>query len=65
MIGESGHLLPKDGHESFQMLRTMGMLEPAFSQQIACLAGLRNRIVHEYDGEMGGAVRLTSRPEGR
>jgi uncharacterized protein YutE (UPF0331/DUF86 family) len=27
----------------------MGILEPAFASKVASSAGLRNRIVHEYD----------------
>ena len=49
LITESGHPPPKDYHESFQMLGTMGILQGEFSREIAFSAGLRNRIVHEYD----------------
>ena len=31
------------------MLGTMGILQGEFSREIAFSAGLRNRIVHEYD----------------
>lgn len=49
LITESGHPPPKDYHESFQMLGTMGILQGEFSREIAFSAGLRNRMVHEYD----------------
>jgi len=49
LVTESGHPPPKDYHESFQMLGTMGILPGDFSREIALSAGLRNRIVHEYD----------------
>ncbi len=49
LITESGQPPPKDYHESFQMLGTMGILQGEFSREIAFSAGLRNRIVHEYD----------------
>ena len=49
LITESGHPPPKDYHESFQMLGTMGILQGELSREIAFSAGLRNRIVHEYD----------------
>ena len=49
LITESGHPPPKDYHESFQMLGTMGILQGEFSREIAFSAGLRNRIVHEYE----------------
>lgn len=49
LITESGQPPPKDYHESFQVLGTMGILQGEFSREIAFSAGLRNRIVHEYD----------------
>ena len=49
LITESGQPPPKDYHESFQMLGTMGILQGEFSREIAFSAWLRNRIVHEYD----------------
>ena len=49
LITESGQPPPKDYHESFQVLGTMGILQGEFSREIAFSSGLRNRIVHEYD----------------
>ncbi|GIW55133.1 MAG: hypothetical protein KatS3mg082_1537 [Nitrospiraceae bacterium] len=49
LITESGNPPPRDYHESFQMLVTMGILKTEFARHIACSAGLRNRIVHDYE----------------
>lgn len=44
-----GHPPPKDYFESFTELGTIGVLPLEFSRNISRAAGLRNRIVHEYD----------------
>lgn len=49
LVTESGQPPPKDYHESFYMLGTIGILPGDFAREIAFSAGLRNRIVHEYD----------------
>ena len=49
LITESGHPPPRDYYESFTQLAKLQILPPAFASQIAACAGLRNRIVHEYD----------------
>ncbi len=49
LITETGHPPPADYYQSFTQLGKLGILPPAFAQQIATCAGLRNRIVHEYD----------------
>jgi len=49
IITELGHPPPKDYFDSFTMLGKLQVLPMAFSQKIASAAGLRNRIVHEYD----------------
>jgi uncharacterized protein YutE (UPF0331/DUF86 family) len=49
LITDAGHAPPRDYYESFTRLGTLGVLPPAFASQIAACAGLRNRIVHEYD----------------
>ena len=49
IITELGHPPPKDYFESFTMLGRHRVLPAEFSEQIASAAGLRNRIVHEYD----------------
>jgi uncharacterized protein YutE (UPF0331/DUF86 family) len=49
LITELGHPPPKDYFESFVELGRIGILQPEFARIIAQAAGLRNRIVHEYD----------------
>ncbi len=49
IITELGHPPPKDYYESFVMLGRLEVLPVEFSKKIATAAGLRNRIVHEYD----------------
>ena len=49
LITELGHSPPRDYHESFQLLGSLGILPVELAREIAFSAGLRNRIVHEYD----------------
>lgn len=49
LITELDNPPPKDYFESFVMLSKLRILRPDFASQIARSAGLRNRIVHEYD----------------
>ena len=49
LITDAGHAPPRDYYESFTQLAKLRILPPAFASQIAACAGLRNRIVHEYD----------------
>ena len=49
LLTESGHAPPPDYHASFVQLGGLGVLDAAFARRIASGAGLRNRIVHEYD----------------
>lgn len=49
LITESGHSPPSDYYQSFVKLGEFGIVPPALAHQIAACAGLRNRIVHEYD----------------
>ena len=49
LVTEAGHAPPRDYYESFTQLAKLGSLPPAFASQIAACAGLRNRIIHEYD----------------
>lgn len=50
VITGTGQPPPSDYYASFVRLGELGVLEPAFARGIARAAGLRNRIVHEYDG---------------
>jgi uncharacterized protein YutE (UPF0331/DUF86 family) len=49
LVTETGQPPPKDYYESFVELGRIGALPPDFAKSIAGAAGLRNRIVHEYD----------------
>lgn len=49
LITETGHPPPSDYYESFVRLGTLQVLPPGFARRIAACAGLRNRLVHEYD----------------
>jgi uncharacterized protein YutE (UPF0331/DUF86 family) len=49
LITESGQVPPKDYHESFVHLSTLGVMAADLAKEMAMAAGLRNRIVHEYD----------------
>jgi uncharacterized protein YutE (UPF0331/DUF86 family) len=49
LMTETGHPPPADYYESFIRLGTLQVLPPDFARRIAACAGLRNRIVHEYD----------------
>jgi uncharacterized protein YutE (UPF0331/DUF86 family) len=49
LIVETGHPPPSDYYESFTRLGTLQVLPPDFARRLAPCAGLRNRIVHEYD----------------
>ena len=49
VITESGHPPPSDYYASFVELARLGVLAPEFARRVAVCAGLRNRLVHEYD----------------
>ncbi len=49
LITEAGNVPPPDYYQSFTQLGTLGVLPHPFARQIAACAGLRNRLVHEYD----------------
>lgn len=49
LITETGSPPPRDYHDSFTLLAPLGILSPAFAARLAACAGLRNRLVHEYD----------------
>lgn len=49
VITASGHPPPADYHGSFLRLAEMGLLDPEFARRIARAAGLRNRLVHDYE----------------
>ncbi|MBX3025021.1 DUF86 domain-containing protein [bacterium] len=49
LVTESGLPPPRDYFDSFTQLAKIGVLPAPFAKQIAASAGLRNRLVHEYD----------------
>ena len=49
IIAESGSPVPEDYYESFISAGTIGILSPVLAEHLAPSAGLRNRLVHEYD----------------
>jgi len=49
LLTESGHHPPPDYHASFARLEEIRVLDREFASRIARCAGLRNRIVHEYN----------------
>ena len=49
VITASGQPPPSDYHGSFLKLGELGVLEPDFARTIARAAGLRNRLVHDYE----------------
>ncbi|MGH7320240.1 MAG: type VII toxin-antitoxin system HepT family RNase toxin [Candidatus Rokuibacteriota bacterium] len=49
LLTEAGHPPPADYYQSFTELPRLGIVDLEFAIRIAACAGLRNRIVHEYN----------------
>jgi uncharacterized protein YutE (UPF0331/DUF86 family) len=49
ILSETGHQAPDDYYDSFIRLGTTGVIPTELAQGLAPSAGLRNRIVHDYD----------------
>lgn len=49
LVTEAGLPPPRDYFDSFTQLVRIGVLPAPFARRIAASAGLRNRLVHEYD----------------
>ncbi|MGA2955521.1 MAG: DUF86 domain-containing protein [Thermodesulfobacteriota bacterium] len=49
MIVGSGYAAPDDYYQSFIRAAEIGIISPDLSEKLAPSAGLRNRLVHEYD----------------
>lgn len=49
LITADGQPPPRDYHASFLELGALSILPPEFARRIAKAAGLRNRLVHDYD----------------
>lgn len=50
LIAAAGSPPPDDYHESFIKAGQLGILSPPLAERLAPSAGLRNRLVHEYNG---------------
>mgnify|MGYP001576947259 CR=1 FL=1 len=50
IVTENLLITPKDYRDSFLKLIEIGVLKSEFAQKFAKLAGLRNRLAHEYNG---------------
>ncbi|MBI5971533.1 MAG: DUF86 domain-containing protein [Deltaproteobacteria bacterium] len=49
VITQTGNAPPDDYHESFIRLGELGVISKRLALKLAPSAGLRNRLVHEYD----------------
>lgn len=49
LVTELGKPPPRDYHQSFKELAPLGVLPVELASRISACAGLRNRLVHEYD----------------
>jgi uncharacterized protein YutE (UPF0331/DUF86 family) len=49
LLTQAGEAPPPDYHASFERLAPLGVLDPEFARRIARAAGLRNRLVHDYE----------------
>ena len=64
LLTATGYPPPSDYYASFQQLGSIGILDSAFAARVARAAGLRNRLVHDYDdldqhllfGALAGAI---------
>ena len=50
IAAERGGAVPEDYHSGFLALAAIGVLSRDLAEQLAPSAGLRNRLVHEYEG---------------
>jgi uncharacterized protein YutE (UPF0331/DUF86 family) len=50
VIAEAGGAVPDDYYGGFIRLGELGVLPPELARELAPSAGLRNRLVHEYEG---------------
>lgn len=49
IIVQTGHAAPDDYYESFIRAGELGIISMRLAEKVAPSAGLRNRLVHEYD----------------
>jgi uncharacterized protein YutE (UPF0331/DUF86 family) len=50
VIAEQGGVVPDDYYGGFIALGTLGIIADPLARELAPSAGLRNRLVHEYEG---------------
>ncbi len=56
LISQTGHSVPDDYYQSFVKLGDLKIISPELAQKLAPSAGLRNRLVHEYDAIEDGLI---------
>ncbi len=56
LLVESGRAAPDDLYSSFLGLAELGVLDPELARRLAPSAGLRNRLIHEYEQIDDGVV---------
>ena len=49
LISQTGHSVPDDYYQSFTKMEELKIIPSDLAQKLAPSAGLRNRLVHEYD----------------
>jgi len=56
LISQTGHSIPDDYYQSFVKLGELKIISRDLAEKLAPSAGLRNRLVHEYDAIEDGLV---------
>jgi uncharacterized protein YutE (UPF0331/DUF86 family) len=56
LLVQAGHSPPDDYHQGFLKLADIAVLSPELAAALAPSAGLRNRLVHEYDALVDALV---------
>lgn len=56
ILVQDGHGVPDDYYQGFLMLADYGVLQRPLAEALAPSAGLRNRLVHEYDAIVDAIV---------
>jgi uncharacterized protein YutE (UPF0331/DUF86 family) len=56
LISQTGHSVPDDYYQTFVKLGELKIIPSDLAQKLAPSAGLRNRLVHEYDAIEDGLI---------
>jgi len=56
LISQTGHSIPDDYYQSFINLGELKIISSDLAEKLAPSAGLRNRLVHEYDAIVDGLI---------